>query len=94
MFNKLIDFKIVVISRQLLANFIQGLTQKIFVSAESSNLCRVCLREALTFFSVISTSGSIEHAESKRAQSTEKERRIFFRTNIFIIVIKKIRVFV
>jgi len=46
MFNKLIDFKIVVISRQLLANFIQGLTQKIFVSAESSNLCRVCLREA------------------------------------------------
>ena len=52
------------------------------------------LTASLTFFSVISTSGSIEHAESKRAQSTEKERRIFFRTNIFIIVIKKIRVFV
>jgi len=52
------------------------------------------LTASLTFLFVISTSGSIEHPERRKAASTEKERRIFLRANTFIILIKKIRVFV
>ena len=44
-FNKLIDFIIVVIGRQLFADLIQRFTKKIFVPAERCYLCCISLRE-------------------------------------------------